>query len=225
MGNLWVFGDNSSSIFGGTKERRYYHYFKFRSGSFPKSWSELLSKKLDLKLKNYAIEGQTNYDVFEWFIKLFPNIRQGDIVIIGWADQQRFRVVNPTTNEFVSVRPEGIEHIGSPTGILNTISTTSFEQIIDNRKLDPWKNEIYNWEEHIKYLSELVGFKVFFWTFNETQQKPHYISKNKFRDHLIELGAEDITMETNGVLIDKHFGEVGHIVQSEYFFKYITSYE
>ncbi len=225
MGNLWVFGDNSSSIFGATKERRYYHYFKFRSGTFPKSWSELLSKKLGLKLKNYAIEGQTNYDVFEWFLKLFPAIKQGDTVVIGWTSQQRFRVVNPTTNEFVSVRPEGVEHIGSPTGILNTISTSSLEQVTNNRTLDPWKNEIYNWEQHIEQLSKIIGFKVFFWTFDDNLQKPHYISTNNFREHLIKLGAEDITTETKGVLVDDHFGEIGHIVQSEYFFNYIISYE
>ena len=191
---------------------------------FPKSWSELLSKKLNLKLKNYAIKGQTNYDIFEWFIKLLPNIKQGDIVMIGWTDMQRFRVVNPTTNDFVSVRPEGVEYIGSPTGIINSISSISLEEVSNNRKLTPWHDELYNWEQHILFLSKTMGFKVYFWSFDNTLHKSYYISTINFRNKLIDMGAEDITMESKGVLEDKHFGEMGHIIQSDYFFNYIKLY-
>lgn len=222
MDSLWVFGDNSSSIFGQTKERRFIRYLKFREGKFPKTWSELLSSKLNLKLKNYAIQGQTNYDIFEWFLKLLPNIKKNDIVIIGWTDKQRFRLINPTTNEFVSVRPESTNYIGNPTGILNSVSVTSLDEYCNNRKLEGWSSEIYNWENSINYLSQLIGFKIYFWTFHDEQQKSHYISNMvNFKNYLIKSGAEDITTETKGVLVDQDFGEMGHIILSEYFYKKI----
>lgn len=223
MNSLWIFGDNSSSIFGQTKERRFVRYLKFREGIFPKTWSELLSKKLKLRLQNYAIEGQSNYDIFDWFLKLLPNIKKDDIVIIGWTDKQRFRLVNPTNNEFVSVRPESTEYIGNPNGILNQISTTSLNEYCDNRKLEGWNIEIYNWENTITYLSKLIGFKIIYWTFDSTINKSYYLSTNNFRTYLMENGAEDITLETNGYLIDDNFGEKGHQIQFEYFLNYIEN--
>jgi hypothetical protein len=50
----------------------------------------------------------------------------------------------------------------------------------------------------------------------------HLNSYNNLREHLISIGAEDITTETNGLLNDEHFGEKGHFIQSEYFHTFLT---
>jgi hypothetical protein len=218
MSNLWIFGDNDSAIFGKTKERRYKYYKEYRQGEFPKTWSELLSKELGYVLRNMAIGGVSNYDIFHMFCKCVEQIRKDDIVIIGWSYIQRFRLVDETTNSFITIRPNQFkpEHINNPT-LLNGIDINVVDSILSNRNNSEWLDEIYAWENIINLLSNHIGFKVIYWTFDSTLNKSYYISTNNFRDDLIKLGAEDFTMETNGKLIDTNFGEKGHIVQFEYF--------
>jgi len=222
MNKLWVFGDNNSAIFGKTKERRFKYYKEYRGGTFPKSWSELLSKKLGFELKNMAVSGQSNYDIFDMICRCIEQIQKDDIVIIGWGYVQRFRLVDETTNGFVTIRPNQFkaEHIDNPV-LLNGINIDVVNSILNNRTNTQWINEVYNWEVIINLLSKLIGFKLIYWTFDKKLNKPHYLSTNNFREDLIRLGAEDITTETGGKLIDSHFGEKGQFIQSDYFYKFL----
>ncbi len=222
MNKLWVFGDNNSAIFGKTKERRFKYYKEYRGGTFPKSWSELLSKKLGFELKNMAVSGQSNYDIFDMICRCIEQIQKDDIVIIGWGYVQRFRLVDETTNGFVTIRPNQFkpEHIDNPV-LLNGINIDVVNSILYNRTNTQWINEVYNWEVIINLLSKLIGFKLIYWTFDKKLNKPHYLSTNNFREDLIRLGAEDITTETGGKLIDSHFGEKGQFIQSDYFYKFL----
>jgi hypothetical protein len=222
MNKLWVFGDNNSAIFGKTKERRFKYYKEYRGGTFPKSWSELLSKELGTELKNMAVSGQSNYDIFDMFCRCVEQIQKYDIVIIGWGYVQRFRLVDETTNGFVTIRPNQFkpEHIDNPV-LLNGINIDVVNSILYNRTNTQWINEVYNWEVIINLLSKLIGFKLIYWTFDKKLNKPHYLSTNNFREDLIRLGAEDITTETGGKLIDSHFGEKGQFIQSDYFYKFL----
>jgi hypothetical protein len=220
MSTLWVFGDNNSSIFGRTKERRFKYYKEYRKGKFPKSWSELLSKELNLYLKNMAVSGQSNYDIFYMFCKCAEQIKKNDIVIIGWSYVQRFRLIDNNTNSFVTIRPNQFkpEHINKPT-LLNGIDINLINSILKNRENTEWINEVYSWEIIINLLSNYIGFKPIYWTFDKVLNKSYYISTDDFRNDLIKMGAEDITSETNGELIDDNFGEKGQLVQFDYFLK------
>jgi hypothetical protein len=222
MSNLWIFGDNSSAIFGKTKERRFKYYKEYRGGIFPKSWSELLAKEFNFQLKNMAVSGQSNYDIFEMLCKCVNQIQKDDIVIIGWTYLQRFRLVDETTNGFVTIRKNQFkeEHINNP-ALLNGIDINVVNSILKNRTNTEWANEVYNWETAINLLAKLIGFKIVYWTFDSSLNKPHYISTNDFRMDLIKKGAEDITCETNGKLIDDNFGEKGHLVQFQYFLNHL----
>lgn len=218
MNKLWIFGDNNSAIFGRTKERRFKYYKEYRNGIFPKTWSELLSNELNLELKNMAVSGQSNYDIFDMFCKCVEQIKKDDIIIIGWGYIQRFRLVDETTNQFITIRPNQFksEHIDNP-ALLNGINIDVVNSILNNRKNTQWINEIYNWEMIINLLSNYVGFKIIYWTFDTSLNRPYYISTNDFRNDLIKKGAEDITWETNRKLIDDNFGEKGHFIQFQYF--------
>lgn len=218
MNRLWIFGDNNSAIFGKTKERRFKYYKEYRNGQFPKTWSELLSKELNLDLKNMAVSGQSNYDIFDMVCKCIEQVKKDDVVIIGWGDIRRFRLVDDTTNGFVTIRPNQLipEWINNPL-FLNGININVINSILQNRTNTEWLNEIYNWEIIINLLSKLIGFKIVYWTFDSTLNKSHYISTNDFRMDLIQRGAEDITLETNGKLVDDNFGEKGHLIQFKYF--------
>jgi hypothetical protein len=225
MVTLWVFGDNSSSIFGETIERRYLHYKNYRKGTFPKSWSELLSEKLKVKLRNLAISGQTNYDIFDWFCKYCQNIKKNDIVIIGWSPIINFRLIDDYQKKFVSIRDTATNWNTNRKEFLKGISTQTIEEILNNRNQEDWIDEIYNWENLIYYISTIVGFKVYFWSFDVRLNKKNYIGGNteNFRNYLISIGAEDITNETSKTLIDSHFGEKGQLIQSEYFYNHIKN--
>jgi hypothetical protein len=222
MNKLWVFGDNNSAIFGKTKERRFKYYKEYRGGVFPKSWSELLSNQLNFELKNMAVFGQSNYDIFDMFCKCAEQIQKDDIVIIGWGYVQRFRLVDETTNSFVTIRPNQFksEHINNP-ALLNGIDINVVNSILNNRTNTEWITEIYGWENVINLLSKYIGFKIVYWTFDTTLNKSYYISTNNFRMDLLQMGAEDITLETNGKLIDDNFGEKGQIIQFNYFLNHI----
>ncbi len=224
MNTLWIFGDNNSAIFGRTIERRFKYYKEFRNGTFPKTWSELLSKKLKLELKNMAVTGQTNYDIFDMFCKCVEQIKKDDLVIIGWSYVQRFRLVDDSTNQFITIRPNQFkpEEVNIPS-MLNGININVIESILNNRIKPEWCNEITNWEIIINLLSKYIGFRVLYWTFDESINKPHYISIKNFREYLISNGAEDFTMESGGILKDDNFGEKGHLVQFEYFLNRITN--
>jgi hypothetical protein len=44
--------------------------------------------------------------------------------------------------------------------------------------------------------------------------------------HIIKMGGKTIFEETDGKVIDMiHLGESGHIIQSELFYNYITSFK
>jgi hypothetical protein len=223
MNRLWVFGDNSSCIFGKTKERRFEYYKKHRNDNFPISWSELLSNKLDLKLNNYAIEGQSNYDIFEWFCKVSNRFQKNDIVLIGWSNVENYRLFDEYTESYVSIRPNAIKQSNN-TKFLNGITLNTINEVSNNRSNKNSIEEISNWEILIDDYCKLKECKVLYWSFDKRLNKPNYIGGEhiSLRDHLISIGAEDITMETNGLLNDDHFGEKGHFIQSEYFSTFLT---
>lgn len=224
MSSLWIFGDNNSAIFGKTKERRFKYYKEYRGGTFPKSWSELLSNKLGYTLRNMAVSGQSNYDIMEMICKCAPQIKKNDIVIIGWGYLQRFRLIDEASNSFVTIRPNQFKpsDVNIPM-LLNGININTINSILDNRTHIEWKNEIYNWESIINLLASIVGFKVLYWTFDSNLNKQSYIGGefSDFREYLISIGAEDFTIESNGIFNDDHFGEKGQLIQYQYFIEKI----
>jgi hypothetical protein len=153
------------------------------------------------------------------FCKCAEQIKKNDIVMIGWGYVERFRLVDETTNRFITIRPNQFkeEHINN-ISLLNGIDITTINSILKNRINTEWINEIGNWEIIINLLSSFIGFKILYWTFDTSLNNSHYLSTQNFREDLIKLGAEDITLETNNKLIDDNFGEKGHLIQFNYFY-------
>jgi len=223
MNRIWVFGDNSSCVFSRTKERRFQYYKRYRNGDFPPSWSELLSHDLGRKLNNYAVQGQSNYDVFEWFCRMSINLQENDIVLIGWSNVERFRLYDNFTKDYVSIRPDALKRANTYNS-LNGVSLESINEILKNRRDDKWCEEVGSWEVLINEYCKLKKCFVFYWTFDQQLNKPYYVGglHLDFREYLISIGAEDITMETKGKLTDGHFGENGHKIQAQYFLDFLN---
>jgi hypothetical protein len=130
----------------------------------------------------------------------------------------------------------------------NYIKRDTKYEIIENRLTNLYLEEIYNWENIIEKLSQSIGFNLFFWSadisliYSLPSQRFHqkkYILNDSiipgsyehlegkgsdiFR-YIYEMGGRFIIDETEGKVIDGHFGESGHKVQSELFYNYIIKH-
>jgi hypothetical protein len=211
MNTLHTFGCSYTARFENNDNRAQYKEYKhFRGGVFPKIWSELLSQKLGLELNNTATGGASNYEIFQSFCDNIEKLKKNDVVVIGWSYKERFRLVDGTLKEFIRIGPGFNPSIPG-------ISIDTPNEICVNRMNSKWAEEVYSWEKSIKKICELIGIKFIIWSFDYTFPE-HY----GFLDELKRLGAETITEETNGVVLDLHFGEMGHIVQCQYLYDVIN---
>lgn len=209
MSKLYVFGCSYSGLhnivlLNNPSMKKYY---EFRGGNFPKTWSEILAKKMDLELVNLAEWGSDNYSIFERFCEISDKIKPDDIVIIGWSQTLRFRLYSEPLNSLSSLN---VWDVNRNENFLD-ISKNTITEILVNRDNKLWVDEVYNWMKVIKQLSNLVGFKLYNWSFFSEFPDLYII------DDVLKFGAKYISDETNGYVDDQHFGEVGHQVQAQYF--------
>lgn len=209
MNRLFVFGCSYSSVYdelvlGDPSIKAYSEY---RGGNLPKTWSELLADDYGYELINEAGWGICNYTIFERFCKQIPNIKTGDVVIIGWTETSRYRLYNDQLDRYEDLGAWSKED----RSILDNISQNTMDEILINRSFEAWSNEVRSWIVAIEKLSELIGFKVLNWTFFE------YLAEIGVADDL--EGIQTITHETNGEIKNEHIGEQGHVTQCEYFKK------
>ncbi len=104
MNNLWIFGDSfSSTCFPHERSDNMKNYLNTIDSVDIKSWSELLSEKLNYDLKNFAKGGNSNYQIFQDFCDQSHLIKENDIVVIGWGLIQKFRISQ--NNKFINISP------------------------------------------------------------------------------------------------------------------------
>jgi hypothetical protein len=204
---LYVIGDSFSAKYNHNVniDSNYNRYRIYKGGELPKTWSELLSEELNLNLVNLASGGNSNGQIIDDFCKISTEISKNDLLFIGWTDTMRFRLYSEINKTFVKTNLNDWDEY------LPNISKNTIEEIRLNRSDDYWTNEIYSWENVIKRLSKLVGFKLYIWSF--FTQFPDY----NILQTLLDMGATRISEETNGLINDNHFGEKGHQIQFEYF--------
>lgn len=210
MNTLHTFGCSYTAGYDTFFRIEYCNYRKFKGGTYPKIWAELLSEKLSLDLNNYGIGASSNYEIFQTFCDNVDQLKEKDVVIIGWSFKERFRLVNDQYNDFIRIGP------GYSVKLPN-ISQNTIDEICVNRMNERWIDEIYSWEKLIKKLCETIGVKLLIWSFDGT-----FLEHRGMRNILEDMGAQTITEETNGEIEDLHFGELGHIIQSNYFHDILT---
>jgi len=230
----------------------YHKWREYRGGDLPPCWGDLLSNKLGMKMKNCAVAGMSNSEIFQTFCRHSNDFEKGDIVIVNWAYPQRFRwaYYNRSQNTYqwkrLSANPED--------GIY--ISESTRQDIAVNKTLPPHIEEIYEQEKLMKEFSNAKGFRLFLWSadvdiinnlpsaklnnkyyllHDEIEKTPLEIHsgtnnhsfvrmgmKRTIFDVFFNNGGTTIFDETNRVVGDGHLGEQGHLVQFELFYKYIT---
>ena len=88
MGTLYTFGCSYTAPYHKPSKNTepselslYDRYYDYRNQSFPLTWPEILSSKLNLKLNNLGKEAEGNDYVFESFCKISHEIEKGDCVV------------------------------------------------------------------------------------------------------------------------------------------------
>jgi hypothetical protein len=237
MNNLWIFGDSfCTTCHPNQRSDNMKGYLSSVEINEIDSWSELLSKKLNLNLINLAKGGNSNYQIFQDFCDYCHLIKENDIVIIGWGLIQKFRISE--NNKFLNINSgNNRSYVGvSKSTIDSILKNRSKYTVIDDTRIDRWAFEVYGWETSIQVLSRNKKFKVFFWSteeprliyceLDEYKSNKNYLckeSKKPLITYLKELGCPSMSDETNNLIGDSHFGIKGHYLQSEIFYKEIIS--
>jgi hypothetical protein len=229
MSSLYTFGCSYTEDYDDAHQN-YKLYKEFCGGTFPKTWPTLLSEKLGYNLKNYGLSAASNQLIFTTFCKHCDEFKKGDIVIVQWSFIERYRLSNISGDDWLRLG-SGMINNNSP------ISKECHENILLNRTLKPYYDEIYDFEKIMDRLSEEVGFEIYYWTIineliynlpKEILQQKKYILHDKIVDPfdntfslVIKNGGQWIIDETNNEVNDFHMGESGHKVQSDLFYEYI----
>lgn len=192
----------------------YTQYRMWKGGTFPKTWSEILSDQIGYELRNYARGGSCNYHTIKAYNDHCHEIEEGDLVIIQWTYVERFWTVM-NERELINVAgPWQFDslHIGSKTA----------EETYVNRSYKPWVNEIYSFEKNFDQMAKLGKHNIFYWSacdqiINSESQE----FKNKSKYLLSECDKSVITyfadkydnlriyQETKTEVGDAHYGEFG----------------
>ena len=238
--SLHIFGCSFSSPYHEETDE-YRRYKVFCGGSFPNTWFELLSNKMNLNLINHGIPGAGNDMIFNRVIEQIRTIQKNDVVIIGWSFLSRFMWANHDTRKWVNT------NFGRNHSVLNgneDITEETSNEIVFNRTSNntfQLYSEIINQRmELINYISDLVGFKVFYWScdpyvlynkeIQDRDNKKIVMSDEIYMkweiDNMIKLieknGGERIKEETNQEIFDFHLGVSGHQVMSNLFYNHIN---
>ena len=238
--SLHIFGCSFSSPYHEETDE-YRRYKTFCGGSFPNTWFELLSNKMNLNLINHGIPGAGNDMIFNRVIEQIRTIQKNDVVIIGWSFLSRFMWANHDTRKWVNT------NFGRNHSVLNgneDITEETSNEIVFNRTSNntfQLYSEIINQRmELINYISDLVGFKVFYWScdpyvlynkeIQDRDNKKIVMSDEIYMkweiDNMIKLieknGGERIKEETNQEIFDFHLGVSGHQVMSNLFYNHIN---
>ena len=233
MNKLHTFGCSYTQDFIDNKIDAYIDYCNFRGGTFPLTWSEVLSSKLNFSLKNYGRGGGGNNLIFQTLCNNIEKIEKGDIVIIQWTYIHRYM--------WVSFEYDNWTNLGA--GSLNgdtVISESTHEEITHNRTHPLYVGQIYEWMKMIDKISNLVGFDVYYWSADryvlypsdnrEKRNKKYLLGNLIIPSHetifyeIFKLGGETIQKETNGLIKDLHFGETAHKIMGDLFFDHIKNY-
>jgi hypothetical protein len=231
---------------------RYHDWRDYRGGQLPLCWGDLLSNRLGMEMRNHAVAGMSNTEIFQTFCRHSDEIEIGDMVIINWTYPQRFRWAyyygpqNLYQWKRLSANPEDGTYI----------SESTRQDIAVNKTLPPYIDEVYEQEKLITQFSKSKGFRLFFWSADidiinnlppEKLNNDLYLlheeigslpvdirpeinnhsfvrmgMKRTIFDVFFNNGATTIFDETNRVVGDGHLGENGHVIQYEMFYKYIT---
>jgi hypothetical protein len=245
---LWAFGDSYTAgvlpdIDHFPPYIEYLKYLGISKEEFPLGWPYQLANKLNLEPSVVAVGGASNDEIIINLYQNIPNFKKGDVVIVQWSYLSRF---------LWAIKPEHYNHDNSIDNIWSMFQRAShntqseekneftsenvFKSVSYNKTLPGWILRIDLIESLLKYISNIVGFKLYFWSsdnfihlskedklLNNSQYilydvvfnyaKLNEDIDNKFLESIRELGATSISQETECLISDGyHLGIKGNEV-------------
>lgn len=216
---LWAFGDSFTESFE-TQTGLIEDYKKWK-GYTPKNYVDFISENLQIEKINKGKGGTSNRTILSNLIKNINEIEDGDIVIVGWTNIGRFRIVD--------YNQDIIDVISSNCSIKPLMDTPTIKHLI-NEYLVIRDHPVF-FEELIEYM-ELINksfpkCQIFYWTWHH-MNLPSYEQRfqkliNLYHTKLFHVGSiEDINTETQGLIQDFHYSENAHRYLAEKILKKIS---
>jgi len=250
MNNLWTFGCSFTAEYEPINnlhppyENNYDKYRKWRGGTLPPTWPNIIGKSIGYNVMNCALGGSSNYNILMQFSNISHLIKEGDILIFGWTQLTRFIAANFSQNVFNNVLPAGESY-----NDLN-MSQNTIDEILVNRTHTIWKYEVLSWIKIINNFCKNIGAEDYHWTsddriFNAEQksifddyryiiirnmdilENVHFVDKHNmmwFLTHQFHYGGIQmgkIMDETSYEILDGHMGEFGHQLQAQIFYEHL----
>lgn len=205
---------------------------EFLNGIIPPTWSKILSNLLGYNQVITAQGGIGNETIFEKVCKMSPNFKKGDMVIIQWSQNHRFRWPH---NNNPNHKGYWVNQIPNFCNELPTLSKTTQDEIFLIRDHPLYREQLYNYHVLIEQLARSVGFDIYYWAMGEKiiselpkdkkfllSDKFDKVSHNYFT-YFNKMNAYTITQETNGVIYDGHYGKTGHEIIGKLFYEHIIT--
>jgi hypothetical protein len=226
MKTLWTFGDSLTSSFipPETNINHWKQRYADWKGYTPKVYGEFIADTLDINLINKGFEGIDNSQIFENFCINVEQIQSEDILIFGWTNQERIRLVTKentwghfSTNlrdkdkkkeENDSHFPFNIDSLN----IFDSISKNTIIEIMFNRMNTLYINELCNWIKLINF--SFKNNKIIHWSWDQRIQNCGGIYINNY---------ETVKKETNNIINDYHWSENTHNDLSNFFIEIINN--
>jgi hypothetical protein len=209
---IWIFGDSFSAPFQMHLDRKnqwaidYCEYKK----KIPKTFDNVLFDLLDIPTNNLALPGSDNYTMFHTYIKNLENIKKDDTLIFGWSSVLRYRLGNIEGGFSTILAENGYELIHH---LFDNLTQNTIDEMLLIRESDAYYRELEDFMKIIEYSS--VTKNIYHWSpFKETRLN----TKN-----IHQIAPTGIKTETNSIIDDEHYGEVGHLSLAMYFYKKIKS--
>jgi hypothetical protein len=206
--NLFVFGDSFST-----------NYTLDNQVELHDSWPNLLAKKLNRNLKNYASAGMCNGEIINRFMQRYHEIETDDVVIIETGFFSR--VLNPFTNSTLYVND-----------ILNNSDDKNFTP---NSEQDYLFYKQYVWNLHTYIMHDVLKYKFildyltlknvnfYVWSVDEDEQLRSYLFET-FSKHYLMYPTDwehIVNNPEHWAGNDKHFNAKAHFKVAEMFYNRI----
>jgi hypothetical protein len=209
---LFIYGDSFAVTFKNhfnTDNIWAKKYSEFKNGIIPKHYSEIIAEELGLRLRTMAQGGCSNYTIFDRFCGTFGEHRENDVVIICWTTLNRFPIAT-NENNLIDIIP----FVGHPPQNEHVSLNTTNEIAVNRNTYSCYYSELINYVKIINEISKHT--RIIHWTWVDNKKEIISLDKPDFRklfySYLVPFKQyETITEETNGEMVDVHYGEKGHI--------------
>lgn len=224
MNIVWSFGDSMTAPLNGAPTDR--GPYRMWLGRDAKDTATFVADEYGFKPSNMGVAGSSNSGIFHKFISQLKNIQSGDILIFGWTVIARYRIaaiadVSIRRAGWKTIWAKGLSNVPEQGCIDGTYITKEVaEQLIYNRCdiQSLYEEEVNEWIYFINDWAKLKAVKVIHWSWCNK----NIGGKQNLNLSFPVVNYTDMSKETDMVVRDGHYGEVGYRELANDILKYLN---